>query len=278
MNAKKGDKVARSIGVVEKLDVNEKGKASGSFLRARVAIELNKPLRRGLFLRDEVKQENAWYEIQYEKLPFFCKSCGILGHFELDCPSPALRGPDGKLPYDCILRAPEDKKKLMSFGESVTDWFSSGSQNSKGSGCSGRSASACRSKKSSSENSTNQVEDEEVEVSSPLKPRADKEEKGESHTSVRKLDLDGGSNHRFRKRKPSLGGGASGGVTPDLNTPISESSELVPAGLVTTRRDQFGRGGGGKARAGQEGLKKQKRSITNERSAAAAQEQPRRAQ
>jgi len=121
MNAKKGDKVARSIGVVEKLDINEKGKASGSFLRARVAIELNKPLRRGLFLRDEVKQENAWYEIQYEKLPFFCKSCGILGHFELDCPSPALQGPDGKLPYDCILRAPEDKKKLMSFGESVTD-------------------------------------------------------------------------------------------------------------------------------------------------------------
>ena len=50
MNAKKGEKVARSIGRVEKIDVNEKGKASGSFLSARVAIELNKPLRRGLLL------------------------------------------------------------------------------------------------------------------------------------------------------------------------------------------------------------------------------------
>ena len=50
MNAKKGDKLTKSIGVVEKIDVNEKGKASGSFLSARVAIELNKPLRRGLLL------------------------------------------------------------------------------------------------------------------------------------------------------------------------------------------------------------------------------------
>jgi len=70
MNAKKGEKVARSIGRVEKIDVNEKGKASGSFLRARVALEINKPLRRGLFLRDEEKKANVWYAIQYEKLPF----------------------------------------------------------------------------------------------------------------------------------------------------------------------------------------------------------------
>lgn len=44
MNAKKGEKEARSIGVVEKIDTNKKGKASSSFLRARVAMEINKPL------------------------------------------------------------------------------------------------------------------------------------------------------------------------------------------------------------------------------------------
>ena len=133
MNAKKGEKVARSIGRVEKIDVNEKGKASGSFLRARVALEINKPLRRGLFLRDEEKKANVWYAIQYEKLPLFCKSCGVLGHSELLCPDPSLRDSDRKLPYDIELRAPEDtrKKKMASFGETASGLFNSGSQPSR---------------------------------------------------------------------------------------------------------------------------------------------------
>jgi hypothetical protein len=92
-----------------KIDADEKGKASGSFLGARVAIDINKPLRRGLFLRDETRKTNVWFEAQYEKLPIFFFSCGLMGHSEIDCPNPALRGSDGKLPYDVRLRAPFEK-------------------------------------------------------------------------------------------------------------------------------------------------------------------------
>ncbi|KAK3164804.1 hypothetical protein QOZ80_1AG0025010 [Eleusine coracana subsp. coracana] len=128
MNAQKGEKIARMIGSMEKLDVDEKGKASGSYLRARVAIEINKPLKRGLFMRDESRKANIWYEIQYKKLPFCCKSCGIIGHFELECPSPALRNAEGRLPYDVSLRAPEDKRRKMPcFGEEVSELYGSGS-------------------------------------------------------------------------------------------------------------------------------------------------------
>jgi hypothetical protein len=40
MNEKKGKKLMGKIGAVEKMDVDAKGKASESFLRARVAINL----------------------------------------------------------------------------------------------------------------------------------------------------------------------------------------------------------------------------------------------
>jgi len=120
--------------------------------------------------------------------------------------------------------------------------------------------------------------EKEDEISSPLKPGTDNDERevGDSHTAAGKLDLDGGGNHPDRKRKPSASVGELGGLTPDLNTPLMESSALVPAGLVTARRDQFG--GVVSGRDGSEGLKKQKRSTTNARSAAAAEAQPRRAQ
>lgn len=38
------------LGNVIKMDVDGDGKASGAYLRARVAVEIDKPLRRGVLL------------------------------------------------------------------------------------------------------------------------------------------------------------------------------------------------------------------------------------
>jgi hypothetical protein len=45
------------VGRVEKMDVDKDGKASGAYLRARVAIEIDKPLRRGVLLRMNKAEE-----------------------------------------------------------------------------------------------------------------------------------------------------------------------------------------------------------------------------
>jgi hypothetical protein len=37
--------------------------------------------------RDEI------FHLQYEKLPFYCFGCGLLGHGELECKTPADRMP-----------------------------------------------------------------------------------------------------------------------------------------------------------------------------------------
>ena len=47
MNANRGMRAMGLIGEVKKMDVDGDGKASGPFLRARVAVDLSKPLRRG---------------------------------------------------------------------------------------------------------------------------------------------------------------------------------------------------------------------------------------
>ncbi|CAN6328230.1 unnamed protein product [Urochloa humidicola] len=129
MNQHRGSRAMSLLGEVKKMDVDADGKASGAFLRARVAIEINRPIKRGVLLRMSRDGEPEWFNAQYEKLPFFCFSCGMLGHGGLDCARPAARNEQGKLPYEreIPLRAPEDRRrKLQSFADAAAESFGSG--------------------------------------------------------------------------------------------------------------------------------------------------------
>ena len=57
MNQQRGEHAIGLIGHVVKMDVDKDGKASGAFLRARVAIEIDNPLRRGVLLRMSRSEE-----------------------------------------------------------------------------------------------------------------------------------------------------------------------------------------------------------------------------
>lgn len=85
MNQYRGEWAMSLVGTVMNMDMDKDGKASGSFLQARVAIEVAKPLRRGELLKTMNEGNLEWIDIQYEKLPFFCLACGIMGHSELEC-------------------------------------------------------------------------------------------------------------------------------------------------------------------------------------------------
>jgi hypothetical protein len=89
IDAKRGARAAGLIGEVMKVDVGPDGKASGPFLRARVAVNVKKPLRRGVMLKTSKESSSEWFDIQFEKLPFFCHFCGLIGHMDLECPTPA---------------------------------------------------------------------------------------------------------------------------------------------------------------------------------------------
>jgi len=117
MNKIWGEELAGMLGVFEKVDVDDKGKAWGPYLRVRVKIDITKPLRRGVSIFSKKRQAKEWYEVRYEKLPSYCYSCGRIGHSSVECPSPAERDENGMLPYSVDLRALDEKKKKV-FDES----------------------------------------------------------------------------------------------------------------------------------------------------------------
>jgi hypothetical protein len=76
------EKVAKKVGESITVVVNEGKINSTPYLRARVWLDLKKPLVRvvPITLKEKMK-----FLVQYEKLPAFCYFCGCLGHDVTEC-------------------------------------------------------------------------------------------------------------------------------------------------------------------------------------------------
>ena len=118
-------------GIAAQIDKNASGVCfdhAGGYLKARVTVDVNKPLRRWVLIESTKRQITDLYEVQYEQVPHFCFSCGRLGHPDLFCPTPGSRDTNGNLPFGPELRA-DDRKK--SFSADNVSRGKSSTQNSK---------------------------------------------------------------------------------------------------------------------------------------------------
>ncbi|KAE8797470.1 hypothetical protein D1007_27327 [Hordeum vulgare] len=129
----------------------------GGFLRARVSIDVRKPLRRWILIESAKRKSTDKYDIEYEHIPHFCFSCGRLGHADPFRPSPGTRDEKGELAFKPSLRAGEDRRRT-----------SSGEHQPK--------PSNQNSTRESRASSTKQKEG--VEISSPVKAPAQQKRKG----------------------------------------------------------------------------------------------------
>jgi hypothetical protein len=113
MNKERGKSIAEQVGEFISLDLRGNGSSSGwgMSLRARVWIDLDEPLIRGFPIESKKRKTVDWYSIQYERLPYFCFSCGRVGHSENFCQTPAERDEEGRLPYNASLRYQEPWKQ-----------------------------------------------------------------------------------------------------------------------------------------------------------------------
>lgn len=282
MNRARGSRAMGMLGHVLKMDVDDDGKASDAFLRARVAVEVDKPIRRGILLRINKNEDPRWFRVQYERLPYICFSCGKMDHSDLECLTPAERDENGKLSYDVQLRAPEERRRRQSFAnaaaESIGSGTSTGSRPPRQHNRSGGRGSMLGSRHSNSFVD----ESDDPEVQSPLKPTGGADifvAEGGSAAS-RRLDLqDDRDGVRLQPRKRKAKVNTQVAHTPDLNVPIGGSNALVPTSLVNSRVSQLDIGGENSGSSMIETLKKQKKGTNNNAgSAAAAQGSPRRAQ
>lgn len=192
-----------------------------------MAIDVAKPMRRGVLLKTKKDAEPEWFDMQYEKLPFFCLSCGSMGHSELDCDKPVVHNPSGKLPYDFKLRAPEvKKKKMQSFPAAAADSFGSGSfaRSKHSHGTMPRS----EDHRSLDPRSGAEIEDDE-EVMSPLKnPHAKANggsvgngsgSSGVAPVGRQLFQSQKGDSQIVLQKRKAKGSGYSPSLTPDLNVP-----------------------------------------------------------
>ena len=97
LNHETGEAIVRAIGmVIQVADPKDDG-AGGEFLRARVAMDISKPLPRVSKLKSGGKQIGL-VGLKYERLPNLCYWCGRVTHGEREC-KVWLRG-RGKLSRD----------------------------------------------------------------------------------------------------------------------------------------------------------------------------------
>jgi hypothetical protein len=231
MNTLRGTRAMKLLGDVVKLDVDNDGKASVPFLRARVAIDMSKPIKRGVLLKMSKDSAPEWFDARYEKLPFFCRSCGVIGHSDLFCATPTPRDEEGNLPYELSLRVDDKRKKLQSFAEAAKE-----SLNSVSSAGSKQTRGSTKERQSDSQ-SDDAAKDRKEEITSPLKGATPSSTKGteglRSRVNRPLFQAKKGSEQkpvRKRKSKP-----APSEATPDLNLPMMDSTALVPASLVSSR-------------------------------------------
>ena len=84
-----GKNIRSKIGRVLDIDKRALQTDQAKFLRIRVELQIDKPLRRGGYIKND-EGERIWVDFRYERLPTFYFRCGILGHDEKHCQASSL--------------------------------------------------------------------------------------------------------------------------------------------------------------------------------------------
>lgn len=75
--------IGASLGVVEAIDTDGEGLGWGGYLRAKILLDLSKPLPKGRKIK--LQGSTRWITFKYEHLPKFCFNCGVIVHGKTGC-------------------------------------------------------------------------------------------------------------------------------------------------------------------------------------------------
>lgn len=104
--------LGKELGSFIKIDNDARGDICDKILRARVRIPVDQVLQRWITIWDGIAKEDVIVSIAYERLPNFCRFCGIIGHLATESRLPEN---EKKKRYEDDLEAapthPEDKRR-----------------------------------------------------------------------------------------------------------------------------------------------------------------------
>lgn len=117
------DSIGSQVGDVTKMDPTNTNGMWKQYMRIRVALNIEKPLKR----RIKLKCENgswSWINFKYERLGTFCFVCGRIGHSDRDCEIVYANSEKTvERAYGVWLRAPNKNAKLQQMG---SKWLRNG--------------------------------------------------------------------------------------------------------------------------------------------------------
>ena len=76
--------LAKRVGKVMSVDLATRSFSGADFVRARVKLNIVDTLPRVVVLTPR-DQPRMIFQVMYEKIPRFCKVCGVIGHVTLEC-------------------------------------------------------------------------------------------------------------------------------------------------------------------------------------------------
>jgi hypothetical protein len=108
MNRSTGEMIGNRVGESMGVDVDDDDMAVGEYLRTQVRLNIKSPLMRGTVITVGEEEREIWCPFQYEYLPEFCFTCGIIGHDARGCSIKIKKGE--KQQFGLWLRAYIPKK------------------------------------------------------------------------------------------------------------------------------------------------------------------------
>ena len=81
-----GKEIGSKLGTFLEVDRRSWQSDQAKFMRVRVELEIDKPLRRGAYIVSS-EEERLWLTFKYERLPTVCFICGKLWHDKKHCPA-----------------------------------------------------------------------------------------------------------------------------------------------------------------------------------------------
>jgi hypothetical protein len=85
MDGLTAEMIGDEIGEFIEVEVGDDGLAVGEYLRIKICMDIRKPIMRGITLQFGDNMLPRWCPFEYEFLPDFCHTCGIIGHGHRSC-------------------------------------------------------------------------------------------------------------------------------------------------------------------------------------------------
>ncbi|KAI4985529.1 hypothetical protein ZWY2020_018159 [Hordeum vulgare] len=215
------------------VEVGPDGMAVGKHLRVKVKLNITIPLMRGLVLQREQKKEKQsgledveeeetrqkkkkgllWCRFEYEHMPYFCYTCGVIGHGEKDCLTRPLKGDAPQ--FGPWLRAEVYHRRTDGgvYGRGQNSRSISGSEGSQerrrtiewGKGSRGSGSNTASWKEDTTNTSSDEAKrQEKTEVTSPLKITAERGEDGNASRVTKRLPFKSTPDDQIRSDREDM--------------------------------------------------------------------------